>query len=76
MTILLQQPPTDAPYLLIKPKQTLRKGDTIIFQTEVTDNHGGTGVDETKKVVETASAPETEGLMKGWQLLTWVEESI
>lgn len=71
MHILLQQSPPTLLYLLIKPKQTIRSGDILIFQKETDGDH----IEETKLVVDTASAPDTDGLNKGYQVITFVQES-
>jgi len=75
MHIILNIAPPTLPYLLIKPKQAIRKGDTIIFQTSVPVEGHEPDIEEVKKVVETVSAPDTDGLMKGWQLCTFKEEA-
>lgn len=76
MTHILQQvPPVNATHLLVK--KAINKGDTIIFQWEMTEKVDAINREEPAPIVTretsiTATNVETDtGLMKGWCIISW-----
>lgn len=72
MTIILNQAKPNNNFLLLKPKRQIREGDIVIFQYK--DLIGDTGVTEDKEEsVAITSVQEGDGLMKGYQIISWSE---
>lgn len=75
MTIILNQSKPATNYLILKPKQQIRKGDTIIFQQTLEVEGHEPEIEETKVEIVVASGPDEVGLMKSYQVISWEEKA-